>query len=357
MPDLNKSYQWAINTCNAPNVGYSMSPNLRGGKTQNGITYYDCSSFIYFALKAGGFAVPSYVFSTSTMLDSFPLMGFTQVPIEGEWKSGDICHIYKGQFGRAYGHTEMVYSGGLGKGITMGAHGNVGIALPNQVSINNYESSYPSFTTLWRYGNGGALNYGVSIYVICALAGNAWQETHINPLQPPLTSGSSAVGMFMWTGSRATYFRKWLEENNYELSNGNANVEYLIKESEYIGQEVWVNTFGEYNTTQEFINSNSTDIPYLTECFARCWERPYESDLNLISRVTFANDAFNYIMLHAQDSTITSWIAKTTMLSREEALNNAVMMFRYLSTGGGGGSLRTKHGMPVYMMLKNYKRR
>ena len=53
MPDINRSYSWAINTCNADNVGYSQS--YRNQKTVNGITYYDCSSFIWYALKAGNF--------------------------------------------------------------------------------------------------------------------------------------------------------------------------------------------------------------------------------------------------------------------------------------------------------------
>lgn len=51
MPDINKSYSWAIETCNAPNVGYSNA--YRNQQTVGGITYYDCSSFINYALLAG----------------------------------------------------------------------------------------------------------------------------------------------------------------------------------------------------------------------------------------------------------------------------------------------------------------
>ena len=50
MPDINKAYSWAIETCNAPNVGYSNAYR----QTVGGITYYDCSSFINYALLAGG---------------------------------------------------------------------------------------------------------------------------------------------------------------------------------------------------------------------------------------------------------------------------------------------------------------
>ena len=58
MPDINKAYTWAIQTCNAPNIGYSQT--YRNQQTVGGVTYYDCSSFINYALLAGGFETPSY---------------------------------------------------------------------------------------------------------------------------------------------------------------------------------------------------------------------------------------------------------------------------------------------------------
>ena len=69
MPDINKAYSWAVQTCNAPNVGYSQ--RYRNQQTINGITYYDCSSFINYALIMGGFVTPAYAptknaFTTST---------------------------------------------------------------------------------------------------------------------------------------------------------------------------------------------------------------------------------------------------------------------------------------------------
>ena len=55
MASIQTAYEWAIEKCNAPNIGYSQANRME--KTVNGITYYDCSSFIWFALKAGGFDV------------------------------------------------------------------------------------------------------------------------------------------------------------------------------------------------------------------------------------------------------------------------------------------------------------
>ena len=58
MGDINKAYTWAMQTCNAPDVGYSQT--YRNQQTVNGITYYDCSSFINYALHAGGLLTPAY---------------------------------------------------------------------------------------------------------------------------------------------------------------------------------------------------------------------------------------------------------------------------------------------------------
>ena len=64
IPSINKAWQWMVNTCNAPNVGYSQS--YRKGQKVNGITYYDCSSMISKALTVGGFFTTNPWFTTST---------------------------------------------------------------------------------------------------------------------------------------------------------------------------------------------------------------------------------------------------------------------------------------------------
>lgn len=58
MPDINAAWRWAVNTCNAPNIGYSQT--YRNQQTVGGVTYYDCSSFINYAILAGGWATPGY---------------------------------------------------------------------------------------------------------------------------------------------------------------------------------------------------------------------------------------------------------------------------------------------------------
>lgn len=149
MPNINDSISWAVSTCNDPNVGYSQT--YRQQQTVNGITYYDCSSFIWYALLAGNFdcvaaSGSSYPFWTDIMPTVLTNLGFQTVSMSGEWKPGDIC--------LRTGHTEMVYEGGTGKGRTMGAHSS-NYPLDRQVSINNYWSDSSNWDELWRYGSGG----------------------------------------------------------------------------------------------------------------------------------------------------------------------------------------------------------
>lgn len=76
------AYNWAVETCAKPNVGYSQQ--FRNQVTVNGITYYDCSSFVWYALIAGGFDMVgewgTWPFTTGTMGSVLKKMGFTKYP-------------------------------------------------------------------------------------------------------------------------------------------------------------------------------------------------------------------------------------------------------------------------------------
>lgn len=180
MADLNAFIQWCIDTCNKENVGYSQT--YRNQQTVNGITYYDCSSFVNYGLLAGGFTTPGYApdhnaFTTYTEIEVLLGLGFEEVPITGEWKAGDIAWRST--------HTEVVYSGGSGQGVTMGAHTSH-TALARQVSINSYTSNTRNFSKLFRYSGGSGSepvkpSQKVSMYVIAAMCGNFMQESQINP--------------------------------------------------------------------------------------------------------------------------------------------------------------------------------
>lgn len=364
MPDINIAYSWAVQTCNAPNVGYSQP--YRNQRTINGITYYDCSSFIWYSLIAGGFDCVSahngstWPMTTYDEASVLTALGFTQVPLIGMWLPGDI--------GLSSGHTEMVYKGGDASGVCMGAHtGNTTLA--NQVSIGSssgnadYVSTASRWTSLWRYGDGGAVGYGVSIYVVAAMCGNFWQESGINP---GIWEGLSVAGwdsllhgygLGQWTNTngdthgRLYRLHEFLVSNGYQEDSGNGELAFLIDENYWIPHDAYGTA---YSSLTDFLASDSTDIAALTHAYNDGWEGIHDSSWDL--RVEYARRCFDYIQAHANDSSITNWITGNRYLSEEERLNNAVMVYRWLSAGGGGGGTpgNLKKKMPAWMKIRYY---
>lgn len=351
MPDLNRAYQWAINTCNAPNVGYSQ--DYRNQQTINGITYYDCSSFINYALLAGGWVTPQYApahnpLTTWSLMTELPRLGWTQVNPTGLILAGDIGVSNTSDSH----HTEMAYSQGNGSAIFMGAHGSKGIALANQVSIGDSSGNATAtrtFQTLWRYGSGGAEGYGSSLYVISALCGNAWRESHVNPGFDEEGSGTG-WGLFQWTDNpryntyRRRDFETWCTQNGFAFDDPYAQLQYLTVEN------FWQGSYGGISSLTEFLTSPSTDINLLVTAWLRCWEIAGVEALD--ERLDFANKALAYIPAHAQDTSIIEWYSGQRYLSESEGLHNSVLLYRYLSTGGGGGTLGKAKQMPLWMKIR-----
>lgn len=340
MSNINKAYTWAIQTCNAPNVGYSQS--YRNQQTVGGITYYDCSSFINYALIDGGFETPSYAprynaFTTYTMPAELIRLGFTEVDASGILLPGDI--------GLSSTHTEMCYKTGTqaGYGIFMGAHTS-NAALQNQVSIGSssgdakYERSFPR---IFRYGSGGATGYGYSIYVVAALCGNAWRESNINPSLEEV--GGGGFGIFQWTGTRRDSLESYLSDMGLPNNSPDGQLMYLIHE------DFWSGEYQGISSLQEFLTSTSTDIAMLTTAFMECWEIPGVPELE--ERIQHANQCYTYILEHADDESITTWVNENRYLTESEILNNAVLLYRFYSAGGGGGGFPTgkRSRMPVWM--------
>lgn len=359
MPDINKAYSWAINTCNAPNVGYSQT--YRNQRKVNGITYYDCSSFINYALLAGGFETPSYApnsnaFTTYSEATELLRLGFTEVDATGEYLAGDI--------GLSSGHTEMCYRGGSGKGVFMGAHTD-NATLANQVSIGSsggnpdYERSFPR---LFRYGDGGVTGYGYSLYVISAICGNWWQESGINPgifeylKVVPMKDNNiyGGYGLGQWTNApqyktyRRTALANWLDENGFSYDSGEGQLKFFIAENVWLKKEHSV----QFDSLTDFLSSTSTDIQELTYAFLAGWEGIFNNTANL--RVEHARRCYEFIQEHANDSSINRWYVGNEYLSDDKKLNNAVMVYRFLSSGGGGGGTpsKRKKKMPIWMWIK-----
>lgn len=361
MPSLSRAIAWEINTCNAENTGYSQ--NYRNQQTVSGVTYYDCSSFQWYGLLAGGFDVTTayrqatgWDYSGNAITTAYErawlsALGFVQVDIEGEWRQGDILW--------RQGHTEMVYSGGIGRGVTMGAH-RAGIPLADQISINSYESTSSSWTSLWRY-SGSDTGTVYSIYVISAILGNWYVESGIDPgLWETPSQGSGdfhdlnrGFGLGQWTNTggdatgRLWQMYQWLSQNGYSADDGYGQLSYFLYEN------VWLNSqnpdASQYSNLQEFLTSTSTDLTHLTTAFMYGWEG---ISGNITLRIQRANEVFNYLRSHGNDTTVTTWISENRYLTESETLHNAILAYRFLGSGGGGGGTGARRKMPLWMMLR-----
>lgn len=345
-PNLNKFYTWCVQTCNAPNVGYSLS--YRAQQTVGGITYYDCSSFVYYGLREGGWTnLPSYPFTTYDMIPVLLAGGWHEVPANGTILAGDI--------GWNIEHTEVAYSNGQnGLAVFMGAHDDqyptaLQVSIGHPVMQGGVWVDDPTFVRgfdrIFRYGSGGATDYGYSVQVVSALAGNAWVESKVNPTV--LQQSGTAFGLWQWDSARKLAMIGWLTAEGYSDDDPEGQMRYMVHE------DFWQGSHQGITNLQQFLTSTSSDIDMLTEAFCNCWELP--ATPNLRQRQEFAQLAYRYIQAHANDSTITEWeTVPMYYLSEAQALNNAVMMYRFFSAGGGGGGTPTERikKMPVWMKIR-----
>lgn len=292
MASIQTAYNWAIEKCNAPNIGYSQANRME--KTVNGITYYDCSSFIWFALLAGGFDCVSanggsaWAFTTGTMAKALKLLGFVKHETTQPWLPGDI--LIK------TGHTEMAFDSSH----TMGAH-TAKVDLDNQVSINSNPSSASEWLELWRWENGANMEWikgnrylstgemqGNAQIIFATLTGKGWtknavagmlgnmqKESTINPgiwqnLNPDPSLG---WGLVQWTPS--TNFTEWAVANGYANDDGDAQLKWIDEVTVSVGQ--WIPTTQYPETFDEFKVSEQSP-EYLADCFLKNFERPAEID-------------------------------------------------------------------------------
>lgn len=293
MPSINAAYQWCINACNAPNIGYSQT--YRRGQTVNGITYYDCSSFISQALTISGFYPINPWFTTFTMRNYLTQAGFTEYnPREIAWAPGDILLTVSGE------HTEMCYTGGaVGEGgITMGAHTD-GVPLSEQVSINISPTSASYYEYLYRYGNTPAIpvewvssnaylgetdmqnnayvfysimaNKGYTLNAISGMLGNMQRESTINPgIWQNLDEGNYSLGFGLVQWTPATNYTNWATVNGYEIGDGDGQCVWLDTMTVSSGQ--WIVT-SDYNMSWDEFKVSTKSPEYLASAFLKNFER------------------------------------------------------------------------------------
>lgn len=291
MPSIQASYNWAVQKCNEPNIGYSQA--YREQETRGGITYYDCSSFIWYALLAGGFDVvkanygDSKAFWTGNMRGVLDRLGFKRYNPNMEWKQGDILW--------RTGHTEMAFNANK----SMGAH-TANAILSEQVSINaNPPSNKNIWTELYRYEQGATtewikgdkylstgeqqnnatiifsylLDKGWSVNAIAGLLGNMQQES---TMCPDLNErGGTGYGLVQWTPKRK--YTGWCDLYGYDATDGNIQLMWI---DEWSTQQYTINgeTFGpQWSKRVEPLEFNDFKTSTLSpEDLATAWEKNFE---------------------------------------------------------------------------------
>lgn len=178
----------------------------------------------------------------------------------------------------------------------------------------------------------------ISIFVVAAICGNFWYESNINPgiwesLQvQEWTSLKHGYGLGQWTNTgtnthgRLYSLHAWMTSNGYQIDDGNGQLEYIMVEGHWSKNDSYSRSFASLN---DFLNTNMTDVEFLTHAWNSGWEGIHDKTWD--SRVTAAKRCLQYIQEHADDPSITEWVAGNRWLSESERLNNAVMVYRYLN--------------------------
>lgn len=318
MPSISAAVQWAINTCRRSDVGYSQ--DYRRQQTVNGITYYDCSSFINYAIIAGGWLTPAYApnnnpFTTDNMRSVLLSLGWKKGAFSKNWKAGAV--VWR------KGHTEMVYSSTM----CMGARGREHYALPDQVAIHTSSPSdwteiyyYPSDdTTTWHVKErGGYTNtsseaydnalriysilsgYGWTLNAVCGFLGNVSYESGLNPWRWQTdkigtSTGtpwkSSGYGLVQFTpaakyidDSRAQSFDGYGPNYSDKQGNGNdgnAQLEFIDRYADYSKTASYPLTYSEFKASTE-------SAEYLAAAWLYNYERPADPSASIAARQSYA---------------------------------------------------------------------
>lgn len=207
------------------------------------------------------------------------------------------------------------------------------------------------------------LGFKISIYVVAAICGNWWQESTINPglyenrqvvdLTDPTVYGGYGLGQ--WTNApqydvyRRTDLVEWLRSNGYADDSGDGQLEFFIYEAE------WYDTgaAAEWNSLEDFLQTDSQDIDNLTAAFMAGWEGISDGTLGV--RQEAAHTVYDYLVLHANEPP-GEWITSNNYLSDSDRLHNALLIYRTLN-GYRPTSKKSKNGILIPIISANLRRR
>lgn len=204
---------------------------------------------------------------------------------------------------------------------------------------------------------------GASDYVIAAICGNFYGESNINPglwesmipcawdFQYDYTN-KGGFGLGQWTNvgtphGRCWNLHTWVNANGYTDGDGNGQLAFLLHEN------YWANVWGPYATLDDFLQSTSTDIDMLVECYMRNWEGIVDSSLS--TRKQKAHDFYNYIQLHKSDNPANYyWISINNYLTQSQIENNLMCVyFWFIYNYGGNTGIKR---LPIWLLWKMSKR-
>ena len=251
MADIQTAFNYCVQACNDPYIGYSQGPRrttIKLGVTYN--TYCDCSSLMSWCLTNAGYFAVNPWFTTRSMQAKLLNLGFTEMSAKtNAWQAGDILW--------RTGHTEMVYSASGTGGRTMGAHNaRAGTAFADQVSIHTRKDYGSEWTYLYRAPGAGPVptdiswhqandyydplsdeqydnailihaylqNEGFTDAAIAGILGNFQRESTINPgIWQSLNQGNlnGGYGLAQWTP--ATKYLDYATANNIDTNNADTN--------------------------------------------------------------------------------------------------------------------------------------
>lgn len=230
MPSLQTAFTWAENKCEEPNVGYSQT--YRRGEVVDGIQYYDCSSFIYAALAAGGFDfAPDYQwFWTGNQTQAMKSVGWTEYVFQDgvisdfALRNGDVLirgagrPDVPGDVSTDEGHTEMVWD--AARGYTMGAHSS-SLPLDDQVSKHYIDQRKETWFFVMRYGDGavpGSPSFTAAGLPYRNNSGLSWvYKSDYDMTEADEENNAKIVYWYLWNmGWSRIAITAWLANINYE---------------------------------------------------------------------------------------------------------------------------------------------
>ena len=139
-----------------------------------------------------------------------------------------------------------------------------------------------------------AYNNAVIIYVylsdknwttnsICAMLGNMWVESHINPCiwQDLTVNINNGYGLVQWTPS--TKYRSWSGIKDYNSKeNGNKELDRLLWEVDNNVQ--WSRSKGNLDLSFKDFTQSTISVESLTREFGQCYEQPKDLDATIKSK-------------------------------------------------------------------------